>query len=145
MKCVMNQRITRACDLVLVSLCSRSCDHGAMSSWCPTRRQTPGFFCGLTSRLLQINGLAESEGYSTEERPRQSWSSRYTGDAAIKASATLETPPEHLHHWGTWLPSHDFALSPAKQRAAVSRQVGRHAFETTGKIQCLTHLRTIQY
>ena len=43
-----------------------------------------------------------------------------TGDAAVKASATLETPPEHFHHWGTRLPSHHFALSPAKQRAVVS-------------------------
>ena len=61
-----------------------------------------------------------------------------TGDAAIKASATLETPPEHLHHtalisiradqdhWRVRLPSHDFTLSTARQQTVVSRQVERN-------------------
>ena len=41
--------------------------------------------------------------------------------------------------------SHDFTLSPAKQRAVVIQQVERHAFETTGTNPLSRLLRTIQY
>ena len=57
----------------------------------------------------------------SKSEQRMRWlSAGDTGDAAIKASATQETPLEHL----------------LKQRAVVSQQVERHAFETTGKIHC---------
>ena len=69
-----------------------------------------------------------------------------TGDAATTPWVAGELN-EHLHHTAqistrrgakttgelSELPSHEFTLSPTKQRTVVSHQVERHAFEITGR------------
>ena len=68
--------------------------------------------------------------------------------ALVQRKRHWRMPPEHLQHTAL-ISTHrgprplDSTLSPAKERAVVSQQVERHAFETIGRIHCLAYLRTI--